>query len=140
MRNLKKISALLVAFSLVFTVIAFAAPNIQTMSDDGDIFVSSYSYDFNINTGLLTYSASVTGVAGVDSTYVATVIQRLAAGGWTDVPGSFKSKTSSTNYAMAGNKQYVTKGYWYRTQNTYVATKNGVQTRDVLNSETKWYN
>lgn len=140
MKNLKKMSVLLIAISMMLTVVALAAPNVQTTSDDGDIALSSYSYDFNTDTGLLTYSASVSGVSGVSNAYVATVIQRKISGEWVDVSGSFKSKTSSTNYAMAGNKMYVTKGYWYRTQNTFVVTKGGIQTREVINSEMKWYN
>lgn len=140
MKRTKRLGALLVAVIMMLTVAASAAPNLQTRSSAGNIFSANYGYDFNLDTGLLTYSASVVGFPGVESTYVASVIQRKMNGQWVNVPGSFRSQTSSNTYATVGTKQYVVKGYWYRTQNTYIATKGGVQTREVFNSGMKWYN
>lgn len=35
---------------------------------------------------------------------------------------------------------YVYKGYWYRTQATYIVTLNGQQYKIVNNSDQYWYN
>lgn len=72
--------------------------------------------------------------------YVATVIQRRVNGVWVNVSGSFDSATANGLYAIAGGQQYVEKGYWYRTENTFIAYKNGVQTKKVISSDMEWYN
>lgn len=120
--------------------LAGAVADVNITSDSGSILVAGHTFELNASTGLVRYDASVTAVSGVSSVYVATVIQRKVNGSWVDVPGSFNSDTQSSNYAIAGGQWYVEKGYWYRTENTFIAYKNGVQTKKVIASDMEWYN
>ena len=140
MKKIKQKIAAILAVCFVCAAFAYAAPNVQTTRANGNISSVSYTFDLNPSNGLVEYNARVIGVSGTTSTYVATVIQRLSNGSWVNVPGTFCSASESGTYAMTGGSQYVTKGYWYRTQNTFIATKNGVQTKEVIESETTWYN
>lgn len=138
----KKHRVLAVIMLVVFacSMAASAAPNVNVARADGAIAGVGFTFDLNQSTGLVRYDASVTAVTSASNVYVATVIQRLSNGSWVNVPGTFLSKSVNGQYALVGDSTYVTKGYWYRTQNTFIATQNGVQTKKVENSDSTWYN
>lgn len=108
-----------------------------------DAFIqTSHTSDFNTSTGRCLYGADAIAKAGATSTYVSCVIQRDVKGNgvYENVPGSWVSTSEPGRYASVGNTMYVYKGYWYRTQATYIVTLNGQQYKIVNNSDQYWYN
>lgn len=142
MKKLKKGIALTLIMCVLCSIGAAAGgPNITVRAANGYLSGVSYTFDIDLDTGYVMYDAQTEGVTGVSNVYVAIVIQRYINGQWVNVPGSFLSKTtSSSNVVTVGSSRYVEKGYWYRSQATFVATKNGTQTRLVQNSDQYWYN
>lgn len=140
---MKKVQRKVIAVLLVCCMcLAFAGAvaNINTASDGGSIAVEGYTFDLNTSTGLARYDASITGIPGVSSVYVATVIQKRVNGSWVNVSGTFDSATANGLYALAGGQWYLSKGYWYRTENTFIAYLNGVQTKHIVHSDMELYN
>lgn len=142
MRKFKKSIALALIVGMICSIGAAAAgPIITVRGTNGHLSGVSYTFDFDVDTGYVIYDATTEGVTGVSNVYVAIVIQRYVNGQWVNVPGSFLSKTTSTyDIVSVASSRYVEKGYWYRSQATFVATKNGTQTRLVQNSDQYWYN
>lgn len=141
MQKLKKSIALTLIMCLFCTIGAAATgPEITVRASNGYLSGVSYTFDIDLDTGYVMYDAQTEGVTGVSNVYVAIVIQRNINGKWVNVPGSFLSKSSNSEFVTVGSARYVEKGYWYRSQATFVATKNGTQTKEVKNSDQYWYN
>ena len=141
----KKITRLfslaLAVYCLLSTqVFALSDANIQR-ADESEAFIqTAHTSDLNINTGKYLYGADVIAENEATSTYVSIVIQRRPNGGsYEDVPGTFRSSTSNSIYAFAGDVWYVYSGYWYRTKATYIVTLGGKEYKIVDYSDQFWY-
>ena len=111
-----------------------------TLSNASDAFVqTSHTSDLDTDTGLYIYAADVIAKSGATSTYVSCVIQRRENGEFVNVPGAWLSDSQS-GFAAVGGQRYVYKGYWYRTQATYIVHINGQEYKIVNNSDQYWYN
>lgn len=141
MKILKKVLAVFLIGSMFVSAFASALnPNDIMVTSNSDAFdLTSHSSDLNTKTGLYKYGASVQAAVGATSTYVSCVIQRRENGTYVNVPGSWVSVSRQSDYASVGNQYYVTKGYWYRTQATYIVHINGQEYKVVDNSDQYWY-
>lgn len=141
MKKFIKIISMVLVVSTMFTSLALAADaNDIMLLGNSDAFVqTSHTSDLDVDTGLYLYGADVIAKTGATSTYVSCVIQRRENGVYVNVPGSWISVSRQSDYASVGNQRYVTKGYWYRTQATYIVHINGQEYKVVDNSNQYWY-
>lgn len=140
MKKTKKIAAAFLALCFCFCCTAYAAPEIQTRaSNGGHIAYYTYTFEPNLKTGKIIYSASMVTEAGATNAFASTVIQRKVNGSWVNVPGTFFARIESGESVLVGSTKYVEKGYWYRTQSKFIAYRNGTSTTVVQNSGTTYY-
>ena len=141
-KKITRLFSLALAVYCLFStqVFALSDANIQR-ADESEAFISTaHTSDLNINTGKYLYGADVIAKNEATSTYVSIVIQRRANGeDYEDVPGTFRSSTSNSIYAYAGDVWYVYSGYWYRTKATYIVTLGGKEYKVVQYSDHFWY-
>lgn len=139
-RKIRVMAALLISVAMFFVnASAFDDSNIAVLSNSDAFDLISHTSDLNTSTGLFRYGADVLATSGATSTYVSCVIQRFQGGNYVNEPGSWLSQSKSGNYASVGGQRYVYKGYWYRTQATYIVHINGQEYKYVDNSDQYWY-
>lgn len=132
--------SLIVCAMVTMATAAFDDGNISLLANSDAFEQTTLLSDFNSKTGYYLYGADVLAVNGATSTYVSCVIQRKENGTYTNVAGSWLSESNPDEYASVSGERYVTKGYWYRAQATYIVHINGQEYKIVKNSDQYWYN
>ena len=142
MKKKYRILSLILVMYIAMSSVCFAvdSSNISVMAESDAFDEITHISDFNFQTGLVKYGADVIALPGATSSYVSCVIQQDVNGSYQNVPGTWISQSKPGRYASVSNQWYVYKGYWYRTQATYIVHINGQEYKIVKNSDQYWYN
>lgn len=143
MKKIKFLFALVLSFSMIFALPAYAlgTSNIQfSPRASSNVSSCTNSFDLNTKTGYAAYGAETAGVTNASKVTVAMVIQRRENGSWVNVSGTYMEASDKSNFVSIANARYVEKGYYYRLHSVHTATVGSTTSTELFDSNMVLYN